>query len=85
MPINSGPKRCKRCYRDRKRRSNTQIIFCFIWITSFSILKALGIISEFGKISGYKINLTKSVLFPINDQESSNIKLLTTPLKRKLS
>lgn len=33
-----------------------------------SIPKALEIISNFGEISGYKINLTKSLLFPINDQ-----------------
>lgn len=33
-----------------------------------SIPKALEIISSFGEISGYKINFTKSLLFPINDQ-----------------
>lgn len=33
-----------------------------------SIPKALEIISSFGEISGYRINLTKSLLFPINDQ-----------------
>lgn len=43
---------------------------------SISIPKALKIISSFGEISGYKINLTKSLLFPINDhaqQMSFNI------------
>lgn len=33
-----------------------------------SILVALDIIEDFGKVSGYKINLEKSVLFPINKQ-----------------
>lgn len=32
-----------------------------------SIPKAFEIISNFGEISGYKINLTKCLLFPIND------------------
>lgn len=31
-----------------------------------SVPKALDIISKFGKISGYKINLSKSIIFPIN-------------------
>lgn len=34
---------------------------------SISIPKALAIISNFGKFSGYRINLTKSLLFPVND------------------
>ena len=32
-----------------------------------SIPIALTIISDFGKVSGYKMNLTKSLLFPINE------------------
>ena len=35
---------------------------------AMSIPVALGIIEDFGKVSGYKINLEKSVLFPINRQ-----------------
>ncbi len=33
-----------------------------------SIPVALDIIEDFGKVSGYKINLEKSILFPINKQ-----------------
>lgn len=36
---------------------------------SVSIPKAPEIISNFGKISGFKINLNKSLLFPISDQD----------------
>lgn len=42
-------------------------LFFFISEPGTSIPKALDIISEFGKVSGYKINLSKSIIFPIND------------------
>ena len=35
-----------------------------------SVLVALDINNSFGRVSGYKINLTKSILFPINSSAS---------------
>lgn len=42
-------------------------LILFISEPGTSIPKALDIISEFGKVSGYKINLSKTIIFPIND------------------
>lgn len=41
-------------------------LLLFLSDPAISIPKCLDIISQFGAASGYKINLTKSVLFPIN-------------------
>ena len=40
---------------------------------SSSIPKALDIISNFGKISGYKISLTKSLRFPVRLFSSTDV------------
>ncbi len=45
-----------------------------------SIPMALRVTSEFGKISGYKINLMKSILFPINEK-ARLLSYETYPLK----
>uniref|UniRef100_A0A1A8LYQ6 Reverse transcriptase domain-containing protein n=2 Tax=Nothobranchius pienaari TaxID=704102 RepID=A0A1A8LYQ6_9TELE len=43
-------------------------LLLFLSNPDISIPVALGIIKDFGGVSGYKINLDKSVLFPINKQ-----------------
>uniref|UniRef100_A0A669EME8 Reverse transcriptase domain-containing protein n=1 Tax=Oreochromis niloticus TaxID=8128 RepID=A0A669EME8_ORENI len=42
-----------------------------------SLPKIMTVLTEFGKISGYKINLTKSILFPISSLEKLDSATLT--------
>ncbi|CAI5697409.1 unnamed protein product [Oreochromis niloticus] len=43
-----------------------------------SLPKIMTVLTEFGKISGYKINLTKSILFPISSLEKLDSATLTS-------
>lgn len=55
-------------------------LLLYISNLSVSIPAALDIFSQFGKISGYKLNLDKSELFPLNS-EARNYPLHTLPFK----
>lgn len=60
--------------------------FLFISDPEISIPRCMDIISQFGLASGYKINITKSVLFPINEKARAlsfseyEFKITTGPL-----
>uniref|UniRef100_A0A669F4R3 Uncharacterized protein n=1 Tax=Oreochromis niloticus TaxID=8128 RepID=A0A669F4R3_ORENI len=43
-------------------------LLLFLSKPSITIPIALNLIEKFGQVSGYKLNLFKSVLFPINDK-----------------
>lgn len=57
----------KRGGHSHKLSLYTDDLILFISEPDTSIPKALDIISKLGKMSGYKINLSKSIIFPMND------------------
>ncbi len=61
----------------------TRMIFCCLFLTILYPPPVLTLLSEFGQISGYKLNLTKSELMPIN-KAASEIPLSSMPFKASL-
>lgn len=63
-----GLPRILRVGHEHKRLLYADDLLLFLSNPDSSVLKALTIISDFGYVLGYKINLAKSLLFPINQR-----------------
>lgn len=59
-------------------------LLLYITDTETSILSALETLGSFGCLTGYKLNLSKNILFPIN-QLAKELDYSTFPLKIDLS